>query len=60
MFRMVTEFLGDGVLMCASDYPDSECQFPNSVDNSLAGTSLDRNTREKLLSGDATRFFRHS
>jgi len=46
--------------MCASDYPDSECQFPNSVDNSLAGTSLDRNTREKLLSGDATRFFRHS
>jgi hypothetical protein len=36
MFRMVAEFLGDGVLMYASDYPHSECQFPNSVDNVLA------------------------
>jgi len=49
MFRMVTEFLGDGVLMCASEYPDSECQFSNSVDNILAWTSL---TREKLLSSN--------
>jgi predicted TIM-barrel fold metal-dependent hydrolase len=60
MFGMVAEFLGDSVLMYASDYPHSECQFPNSVDNILAGTSLDGDTRKKLLSGNAARFFRHS
>ena len=60
MFGMVAEFLGDGVLMYASDYPHSECQFPDFVDNILAWTSLDRDTREKLLWGNATRFFRHS
>lgn len=60
MFGMVAEFLGDGVLMYASDYPHSECRFPNSVDNIPAGTRLDRDTREKLLSGSATRFCRQS
>jgi len=35
----------------ASDYPHSGCQFPDSVDNILAWTSLDRDTREKLLWG---------
>ena len=28
MFNYVTHFLGDDVLMYASDYPHSECQFP--------------------------------
>ena len=28
MYNAVTQFLGDGVLMYASDYPHSECQFP--------------------------------
>jgi predicted TIM-barrel fold metal-dependent hydrolase len=60
MFAMVHEFLGEGVLMYASDYPHSECQFPDSVDNILAWTSLDRDTPEKLLWGNATRFFRQS
>ena len=36
MFRMVTRFLGDDVLMYASDYPHSECQFPETVENFLA------------------------
>ena len=60
MFRMVTAFLGDGALMYASDYPHSECQFPNSVDNVMAWKSLGRDTREKLFWGNATRFFRRS
>jgi len=51
MFGMVAEFLGDGVLMYASDYPHSECRFPNSVNNVPAWTSLERDTREKLLMG---------
>jgi predicted TIM-barrel fold metal-dependent hydrolase len=46
--------------MYASDYPHSECQFPNSVDNVLAWTSLGEETREKLFWGNAARFFRQS
>ena len=58
MFNMVTGFLGDGVLMYASDYPHSECQFPDSVDNILAWSSLTPQTRKKLLWDNAARFFR--
>ena len=60
MFTMVSQFLGDGVLMYASDYPHSECQFPNSVDNILAWTSLGGERREKLMSGNAGRFFKRT
>jgi predicted TIM-barrel fold metal-dependent hydrolase len=60
MFNMVTDFVGDGVLMYASDYPHSECQFPDSVDNVLAWKSLGSDTREKLFWGNAARFFRQS
>ncbi|HEV2098407.1 MAG TPA: amidohydrolase family protein, partial [Stellaceae bacterium] len=59
MFAHVTGFLGDNVLMYASDYPHSECQFPNSVDNILAW-SLNEDTKKKLLSGNATRFFKQT
>ena len=58
IFAMVTAFLGDGVLMYASDYPHSECQFPNSVDNVMAWTSLGGEVRKKLFWGNAARFFR--
>jgi predicted TIM-barrel fold metal-dependent hydrolase len=58
MFNTVTDFLGDEVLMYASDYPHSECQFPESVDNVLAWTSLNPEIREKLFWGNATRFFK--
>jgi hypothetical protein len=37
MFNHVRSVIGDDVLMYASDYPHSECQFPNSVDNVLNG-----------------------
>ena len=60
MFNMATDFVGDGVLMYASDYPHSECQFPDSVDNVLAWKSLGADTREKLFWGNAARFFRQS
>jgi predicted TIM-barrel fold metal-dependent hydrolase len=58
MFRSVTSFLGDDVLMYASDYPHSECQFPDSVDNILAWKSLTPEVRERLLWGNAARFFK--
>jgi predicted TIM-barrel fold metal-dependent hydrolase len=58
MFQAVTRFLGDGVLMYASDYPHSECQFPHSVDNILAWSSVSEDTRQKLFWDNANRFFK--
>jgi predicted TIM-barrel fold metal-dependent hydrolase len=58
MFHAVTGFLGDGVLMYASDYPHSECQFPESIDNILAWRSLSGEQRQKLLWDNAARFFK--
>jgi predicted TIM-barrel fold metal-dependent hydrolase len=60
MFNTVAGFLGDGVLMYASDYPHSECQFPESIDNVLAWSSLMPDTRQKLLWGNANRFFKET
>ena len=51
MFSMSPTSSGDDVLMYASDYPHSECQFPNSVDNILAWQSLKGDTKKKLLCG---------
>ena len=58
MFADVTRFLGDGVLMYASDYPHSECQFPDSVSNILEWSAMGDDRMRKLLSGNADRFFR--
>jgi predicted TIM-barrel fold metal-dependent hydrolase len=60
MFAHVTQFLGDDLLMYASDYPHSECQFPDSVDNILAWQTLKPDTKKKLLSGNADRFFKQT
>jgi uncharacterized protein len=60
MFNMVRGFLGDGVLMYASDYPHSECQFPQSIDNILAWQSLTPDTRRKLFWDNAARFFKQT
>jgi predicted TIM-barrel fold metal-dependent hydrolase len=60
MFNYVTHFLGDDILMYASDYPHSECQFPESVDNILAWSSLKEDTKRKLLWGNANRFFKET
>jgi uncharacterized protein len=60
MFNTVTQYLGDDVLMYASDYPHSECQFPESVNNILAWATLDPAQRKKLLWDNANRFFKQS
>ena len=60
MFNTVTQYLGDGVLMYASDYPHSECQFPNSIANILAWPSLGSDKRKKLLWDSANRFFKQT
>ena len=52
--------IGEGVLMDASDSPDSECQFPNSVADILVWPSLSDDTRKQLSCDNANRFFRQT
>ena len=60
MFNYVTSVLGDDVLMYASDFPHSECQFPNSVDNILKWSTVKPDTRRKLLWDNAARFYKQT
>jgi predicted TIM-barrel fold metal-dependent hydrolase len=60
MFNTVAQYLGNEVLMYASDYPHSECQFPESIDNILAWSSLDAGRRKKLFCENANRFFKQT
>jgi uncharacterized protein len=60
LFNFVTNVLGDDVLMYASDYPHSECQFPNSVDNVARWSSLKPDTKRKLLWDNAARFYKRT
>jgi predicted TIM-barrel fold metal-dependent hydrolase len=60
MYDTVTRFLGEDVLMYASDYPHSECQFPNSVDNILAWSGVKPERKKKLMWDNAARFFRQA
>ena len=47
-------------IMWSSDYPHSECQFPDSVSNILEWSSLDTGRQRKLLWENANRFFRQT
>ena len=48
------------MLMYASDYPHSECRFPDSVDHGLAWSSLSDETQGKLMWGNATRLYKQT
>jgi predicted TIM-barrel fold metal-dependent hydrolase len=60
LFNMVTDYLGDHVLMYASDYPHSECHFPDSVNNVMGWTSLSAETRQKLMWDNADRLYKRT
>lgn len=58
MARMVTDFLGNGVLMYSSDYPHAESRFPASADQVLASwKSLGEEVMRKMLWDNAIRCF---
>jgi predicted TIM-barrel fold metal-dependent hydrolase len=57
MARMVTEFLGDGVLMYSSDYPHAESRFPESTNKVLGWKSLGDQVMGKMLWDNATKCF---
>jgi predicted TIM-barrel fold metal-dependent hydrolase len=59
MLDAVRGFIGDDVLMYASDYPHSECQFPETVDNFLAW-DMKPDVRAKLMAGNADRLFKRT
>jgi predicted TIM-barrel fold metal-dependent hydrolase len=56
-FRMVTDFLGDGVLMYSSDYPHAESRFPESTSKVREWKSLGDEVMRKMLWDNATRCF---
>ncbi len=58
MTRMVSDFMGDHVLMFGSDYPHSESRFPNSADIVLGWDSLGEERMRKLMWENAARCFR--
>ncbi|MFQ6027554.1 MAG: amidohydrolase family protein [Dehalococcoidia bacterium] len=57
MAKMVTDFLGDQVLMYASDYPHAESRFPESVDKVLSWKSLGPAAMRKLMWDNAVRYY---
>jgi uncharacterized protein len=57
MAKMVTDFLGDHVLMYASDYPHAESRFPESIDKVLSWHSLGPEALHKLMWDNAVRFY---
>ncbi len=60
IFDHVTNVLGDEVLMYQSDFPHAQCRFPDSPGVALAWDIPDQGQREKLFSGNASRFLRMS
>lgn len=60
MYQSVVSFLGEDVLMFSTDYPHSECHFPDSVDEVMAWSSLKPDLRQKLFWDNARRFFKQT
>jgi predicted TIM-barrel fold metal-dependent hydrolase len=57
MAKMVTEFLGDGVLMYSSDYPHAESRFPESTNKVLQWKTLGDNVMRKMMWDNANKCF---
>ena len=57
MVRMVSELMGDHVLMFSSDYPHAESRFPHSVDMAVGWENLTREYKQKFFWDNAARCF---
>jgi hypothetical protein len=57
MARMVSDFLGDNILMYSSDYPHAESRFPESTDRVLAWKSLKPEVMRKIMWDNAVACF---
>jgi uncharacterized protein len=57
MVRMVSELLGDRILMFGSDYPHAESRFPDSVDIVQGWKDLPAQVMQNLMWDNAVRCF---
>jgi predicted TIM-barrel fold metal-dependent hydrolase len=57
MVRMVSDLMGDGLLMFGSDYPHAESRFPSSVDTVLGWKTLGDERMRKVLWDNAARCY---
>ena len=57
MIKMVSEYLGDHLLMFSTDYPHPETRFPGSVDLILSWPELGPELMRKLLWDNAVKAF---
>lgn len=57
MVRMVSELMGDHILMFGSDYPHAESRFPESADKVIGWEGLSKPLLEKLMWDNPVRCF---
>ncbi|HEX2828191.1 MAG TPA: tripartite tricarboxylate transporter substrate-binding protein [Burkholderiales bacterium] len=57
MVKMVSEFLGDHLLMFSTDYPHPESRFPESVDLALGWKEVNAGLMRKILWDNAVSAF---
>jgi predicted TIM-barrel fold metal-dependent hydrolase len=57
MVKMVTDQLGDHILMMGSDYPHAESRFPESAKIPLSWKSITDDQKRKLFWDNPVRFF---
>jgi predicted TIM-barrel fold metal-dependent hydrolase len=57
MVKMVSDYLGDHLLMFSTDYPHPESRFPESVDLALSWQEVPPNLMQKILWDNAIKAF---
>ena len=53
--EFVTEFLGEDVLLFATDWPHGDTAWPSAVDQVVEWPRLTENAKRKILGGNAQR-----
>jgi len=57
MVKMVSDYLGDHLLMFSTDYPHPETRFPGSVDLALSWEEVDTNLMRNILWDNSVKAF---
>ena len=57
MVKLVSDYLGDHLLMFSTDYPHPESRFPGSVDLALSWPEVPPELMQKILWNNAVKAF---
>ena len=57
MVKLVSEYLGDHLLMFSTDYPHPETRFPDSVELALSWKEVSPDLMQKILWDNAVKAF---